>query len=231
MTDPDNPHLLVVDDDSRLRDLLQRYLSANGFRVTTASDAAEARKMIDRFAFDAMVLDVMMPGESGLELAQSLRPQFDFPVLMLTALGEASHRIAGLESGADDYLAKPFEPRELELRLNALLRRGRVTRTPPHREVRMGTCVFDPERGELRRNGKPVKLTSSEAQLLKFFAANAGRAFSRAALKTRLSVALERSVDVQVNRLRRKIEEDPKLPLYLQTVRGVGYVLVPDRVQ
>jgi two-component system, OmpR family, phosphate regulon response regulator OmpR len=231
MTDPNKPHLLVVDDDSRLRDLLQRYLSANGFRVTTASDAVEARKLITSIAFDALVLDVMMPGESGLDLAQSLRPRFDLPVLMLTALGEANHRIAGLESGADDYLAKPFEPRELALRLTSLIRRAHGLRVPAHREVRMGACVFDPERGELRRNGKPVKLTSGESQLLKLFAANAGRSFSRAALKTRLSVALERSVDVQVNRLRRKIEEDPKLPLYLQTVRGVGYVLVPDRVQ
>jgi two-component system, OmpR family, phosphate regulon response regulator OmpR len=231
MNDLNNPHLLVVDDDARLRDLLQRYLSANGFRVTAAADAAEARKLMNSIAFDALVLDVMMPGEDGLDLAQSLRPQFDAPILMLTALGEAASRIAGFESGADDYLAKPFEPRELALRLTSLIRRAHGTRVPPHREVRMGACVFDPERGELRRNGKPVKLTSGEMQLLKFFAANAGRSFSRAALKTRLSVALERSVDVQVNRLRRKIEDDPKLPLYLQTVRGVGYVLVPDRVQ
>ena len=231
MNDPNNPHLLVVDDDARLRDLLQRYLSSNGFRVTTASDAAEARKLMASFAFDALVLDVMMPGESGINLAQSLRPQFDAPILMLTALGEAQDRIAGLESGADDYLPKPFEPRELALRLTSLIRRTHAPRVPPHREVRMGACVFDPERGELRRDGKPVKLTSGEAQLLKLFAANAGRSFSRASLKARLKVALERSVDVQVNRLRRKIEEDPKLPLYLQTVRGVGYVLVPDRVQ
>jgi two-component system phosphate regulon response regulator OmpR len=227
----DNPHLLVVDDDARLRELLQRYLSANGFRVTTAQDAAEARKLIGSLAFDALVLDVMMPGESGLELARALRPDFDIPVLMLTALSEPHDRIAGLETGADDYLPKPFEPRELALRLNALMRRARGPKAPAHREVRMGSCVFDPERGELRRDGRPVKLTSSEAQLLKLFAANAGRSFSRAALKARLSVALERSVDVQVNRLRRKIEDDPKLPLYLQTVRGVGYVLVPDRVE
>jgi two-component system phosphate regulon response regulator OmpR len=227
----DNPHLLVVDDDARLRDLLQRYLSANGFRVTTASDAAEARKLIGAIAFDAMVLDVMMPGESGIDLARTLRPNFDFPVLMLTALGDTGDRIAGLESGADDYLAKPFEPRELALRLTSLLRRAQGPKAPAHREVRLGACTFDTERGELRRNGKPVKLTSGEAQLLKLFASNAGRSFSRASLKARLGVALERSVDVQVNRLRRKIEEDPKLPLYLQTVRGVGYVLVPDRVQ
>jgi two-component system phosphate regulon response regulator OmpR len=226
----DNPHILVVDDDERLRGLLQRYLSANGFRVTAAADAAEARTLIKSIAFDGLILDVMMPGESGLDLAADLRSQSDVPILMLTALGEPPDRIAGLERGADDYLAKPFEPRELSLRVSALIRRARSVRPPPHREVRMGPCVFDPERGELTRAGKRVKLTSSEAQMLKLFAANAGRAFSRAALCARLNIQLERSVDVQVTRLRRKIEEDPKLPLYIQTVRGVGYVLVPDRV-
>jgi two-component system, OmpR family, phosphate regulon response regulator OmpR len=230
MNASDNPHLLVVDDDERLRSLLQRYLSTNGFRVTAAADAAEARALIKSFAFDALVLDVMMPGENGLDLAADLRTQSDMPILMLTALGESQDRIMGLERGADDYLAKPFEPRELMLRLSALLRRTRSAQLPPHREVRMGPCVFDSERGELTRGGKHVKLTGSEAQLLKLFAANAGRSFSRAALCQRLNIALERSVDVQVTRLRRKIEEDPKLPLYIQTVRGVGYVLVPDRV-
>jgi len=230
MNASDNPHLLVVDDDQRLRSLLQRYLSANGFRVTAAADAAEARNLIKSIAFDGMILDVMMPGESGLDLATDLRAQSDLPILMLTALGEPQDRIAGLERGVDDYLPKPFEPRELALRVTSLIRRARSIRPPPHRELRMGECVFDAERGELTRAGKRVKLTSSEAQMLKFFAANAGRSFSRAALCTRLNIQLERSVDVQVTRLRRKIEEDPKLPLYLQTVRGVGYVLVPDRV-
>jgi two-component system phosphate regulon response regulator OmpR len=229
MNASDNPHLLVVDDDQRLRSLLQRYLSANGFRVTAAADAAEARALIKAIAFDGMILDVMMPGESGLDLAADLRERSDLPILMLTALGEPQDRIAGLERGVDDYLPKPFEPRELALRVTALIRRARVMRPPPHREVRMGDCVFDSERGELFRAGKRVKLTSSEAQMLKLFAANAGRSFSRAALCTRLNIQLERSVDVQVTRLRRKIEEDPKLPLYLQTVRGVGYMLVPDR--
>ena len=230
MNASDNPHLLVVDDDQRLRSLLQRYLSANGFRVTAAADAAEARNLIKSIAFDGMILDVMMPGESGLDLATDLRAQSDLPILMLTALGEPQDRIAGLERGVDDYLPKPFEPRELALRVTSLIRRARSIRPPPHRELRMGECVFDAERGELTRAGKRVKLTSSEAQMLKFFAANAGRSFSRAALCTRLNIQLERSVDVQVTRLRRKIEEDPKLPVYLQTVRGVGYVLVPDRV-
>ena len=228
---PDSPHLLVVDDDARLRELLQRYLSANGFRVTAAADATEARTLLKSLAFDALVLDVMMPGENGFDLAGSVRSQSDVPILMLTARGDASDRIHGLERGADDYLPKPFEPRELMLRLGALLRRTRGSGPAPHREVRMGACVFDPERGELRRAGKPVRLTSSEMQLLKLFAGNAGRSFSRTDLCARLGIALERSVDVQVTRLRRKIEEDPKLPLYIQTVRGVGYVLVPDRVE
>jgi two-component system, OmpR family, phosphate regulon response regulator OmpR len=230
MNASDNPHLLVVDDDQRLRSLLQRYLSANGFRVTAAADAAEARTLIRSIAFDGLILDIMMPGESGLDLAADLRAQSDVPILMLTARGEPEDRITGLERGADDYLGKPFEPRELMLRLTALIRRARNAQPPPHREIHMGQCIFDSERGELRRAGKRVRLTSSEAQLLKLFAANAGRPFSRASLCTRLNIQLERSVDVQVTRLRRKIEEDPKLPLYIQTIRGIGYVLVPDRV-
>ena len=231
MNAPDNPHLLVVDDDQRLRSLLQRYLSANGFRVTAAADAAEARQLIRSIAFDGLILDVMMPGENGLDLAADLRAKGDVPILMLTARGEPEDRIAGLERGVDDYLGKPFEPRELMLRLSALIRRAHSNQAPPHREVRMGRCIFDPERGELKRGNKRVKLTGSEAQMLKLFAANAGRQFSRAALCTRLNIQLERTIDVQITRLRRKIEEDPKLPLYLQTVRGIGYVLVPDRVR
>jgi two-component system, OmpR family, phosphate regulon response regulator OmpR len=231
MNASDNPHLLVVDDDQRLRGLLQRYLSANGFRVTAAADAAEARTLIKSLAFDGLILDIMMPGENGLDLAADLRVNCDVPILMLTARGEPEDRIAGLERGVDDYLGKPFEPRELMLRLSALIRRARSHQPPPHREVRMGRCVFDPERAELKRGDKRVKLTGAEAQMLKLFAANAGRPFSREALCTRLNIPLERTVDVQVTRLRRKIEEDPKLPLYLQTVRGIGYVLVPDRVR
>jgi two-component system, OmpR family, phosphate regulon response regulator OmpR len=223
-------HLLVVDDDERLRELLQRYLSSNGFRVSVAPDAAGARGLMKSMAFDMLILDVMMPGESGLELAQSIRAQSQVPILMLTARGETEDRIAGLEHGADDYLPKPFEPRELLLRVSALLRRAAPPARSAHAEVRLGDCVFDPQRAQLRRKGKPVKLTSSEAALLQLFAANAGRSFSRSDLCSRLGVTLERSIDVQVTRLRRKIEEDPKLPLYLQTVRGIGYVLVPDNV-
>ncbi|HXC54858.1 MAG TPA: response regulator [Rhizomicrobium sp.] len=225
----EDPHLLVVDDE-RLRSLLQRYLTSNGYRVTAAADAAGARALMKSFAFDLLVLDVMMPGETGFELTKAVRAHSRVPILMLTARGEAEDRITGLELGADDYLPKPFEPRELVLRVSALLRRAAPPAQSAHGEVRMGEALYDPERGQLRRGGKPVHLTSSEAALLKLFAANAGRSFSRSDLCTRLGVALERSIDVQVTRLRRKIEEDPKLPLYLQTVRGVGYVLVPDRV-
>jgi two-component system phosphate regulon response regulator OmpR len=223
-------HLLVVDDDERLRALLQRYLTGNGFRVTAASSASDAHALMKSIAFDLIIADVMMPGESGLELTRTVRAQSQVPILMLTARGEPQDRIAGLELGADDYLPKPFEPRELLLRVGALLRRAVPPSRSAHAEVCMGDAVFDPERAQLRRKGKPVHLTSSEAALLQLFAANAGRAFSRSDLCTRLGVSLERSIDVQVTRLRRKIEEDPKLPLYLQTVRGVGYVLVPDRV-
>jgi two-component system phosphate regulon response regulator OmpR len=226
----EDPHLLVVDDDERLRGLLHRYLTSNGYRVTAAADAADARALMKSIAFDLLVLDVMMPGESGFDLTKSLRTHSQVPILILTAKGEAEDRIAGLELGADDYLPKPFEPRELLLRVGALLRRATPPARSAHTEVRMGDAVYDPERGQLRRKGKPVHLTSSEAALLQLFAANAGRSFSRSDLCTRLGVSLERSIDVQVTRLRRKIEEDPKLPLYLQTVRGVGYVLVPDRV-
>ncbi len=225
-----DPHLLVVDDDERLRDLLQRFLSSNGYRVSAAADAADARALMKSIAFDLLIVDVMMPGESGLDLTRAIRSHSQMPILMLTARGETDDRIAGLELGADDYLSKPFEPRELVLRVNALLRRAAPPKQTAHGEVKMGDAVFDPQRAQLRRKGKPVKLTSSEAALLQLFAANAGRAFSRSDLCTRLGVALERSIDVQVTRLRRKIEEDPKLPLYLQTVRGLGYVLVPDSV-
>jgi two-component system phosphate regulon response regulator OmpR len=225
----DDPHLLVVDDDERLRALLQRYLSANGYRVSAASGAGDARHLMKSMAFDLLILDVMMPGESGLDLTRSVRAQSQIPILMLTARGDPADRIAGLELGADDYLPKPFEPRELLLRVGSLLRRVVPPEQPSTGPVRMGEAVFDPDGMRLTRGGKPVKLTGAEAALLQLFAAHAGRPFSRLDLCKKLGVSLERSIDVQVTRLRRKIEEDPKLPLYLQTVRGVGYVLVPDR--
>ena len=224
-----DPHLLVVDDDERLRALLQRYLATNGYRVSAAAGAAPARELLANMEFDLVILDVMMPGESGLDFAKSLRQTSAIPILMLTARGEPADRIAGLEQGADDYLPKPFEPRELLLRVNNLLRRATPPPAPSAQPVKMGEALFDPEGGRLTVAGKPVKLTSAEVALLQLFTAHAGRPFSRADLCKRLNVALERSIDVQVTRLRRKIEEDPKLPLYLQTVRGIGYMLVPDR--
>jgi len=225
----DDPHLLVVDDDAKLRTLLQRYLSSNGFRVSAAADAEEARALMKSMAFDLLILDVMMPGENGLDLTRAIRANSQTPILILTARGGSEDRITGLENGADDYLPKPFEPRELLLRVNSLLRRAAPTESPAAGPVRMGEALFDPSTSRLVRAGKPVKLTGAEAALLQLFATHAGRPFSRSELCKRLNVALERSIDVQVTRLRRKIEEDPKLPLYLQTVRGVGYMLVPDR--
>lgn len=222
------PHILVVDDDERIRTLLQRFLSQNGFRVTAANDAADARAKMQGLDFDLLVLDVMMPGEDGVAFARSLRGASQVPILMLTARSELNNRLEGLEAGVDDYVTKPFEPRELVLRIRSILRRAR----PPEGEIAellMGPCRFDPLRGELTRNGKPVRLTTSEAALLKLFARHPGKPLSRTDLTELSGASLERSVDVQINRLRRKIETDPKMPVYLQTVRGVGYALVPDR--
>lgn len=230
----DLPHILVVDDDRRLRDLLRRFLSESGFVVSTAADASEARAQLAGMCFDALVVDVMMPGESGLELTRSLRTNSATPVLMLTAHGDPADRIAGLESGADDYLAKPFEPRELVLRLRSILRRT-VAALPAQTitlatvgSVRMGNSVFDIARQELRTNGEPIHLTTAEAQLLTALASHAGQAFTREDLADATGMTGNtRTVDVQVTRLRKKIEDDPRQPRYLQTVRGTGYVLRP----
>ena len=226
------PHILVVDDDARLRELLSRFLGENGFRVTTAKDAADARAKLAGLSFDALVLDVMMPGESGLDLTRSLRAGSDVPVLLLTALGEIENRIDGLAGGADDYLVKPFEPRELVLRLGAILRRARAGQppaAPAPTTVALGEYVFDLAREELTKRGRPVRLTGAEISLLKVFAENPGRALSRDELIRRSRIGgNDRTVDVQVTRLRRKIEHDPRLPRYLQTVRGEGYMLRPD---
>ena len=222
------PHILVVDDDRRLRELLHKYLSENGFRVTTAENAASARAKLLSLAFDLIVLDVMMPGENGLDLTAALRPQSGVPILLLTARGEAEDRIEGLERGADDYLAKPFEPRELVLRIRTILSRI-VPPVEAPGTIRLGECSFDIERLELRRGEGRIRLTSTEASLLKTLALNSGLPLSREALRRdSAECANNRSVDVQVTRLRRKIEPDPKLPRYLQTVRGKGYVLRPD---
>jgi two-component system, OmpR family, phosphate regulon response regulator OmpR len=220
------PHLLVVDDDGRLRELLRRYLSDSGFRVTTAADVKEARSNLASFAFDLVVLDVMMPGESGLELTRALRSEGQVPVLLLTAMAEPEDRINGLEQGADDYLSKPFEPRELVLRIRNLLQRLPAPDTGS-RDIRFGGCRFDVVRGELYRGGDIVHLTAAEAGLLSLLAQKMGEAVSREELSLSLSGNV-RNVDVQMTRLRRKIERDPRFPRYLQTVRGTGYTLKPD---
>ena len=225
----ERPHILVVDDDNRLRELLRKFLSESGFRVTTAADAAEARSHMGHITFDLLILDVMMPGESGMELAGALRRRSAVPILMLTAMGEPEDRIAGLELGADDYLPKPFEPRELVARIRSVLRR--VPREPePAGEVLFGAFRLDLDRAELSRDGDAVKLTETEGRLLVILARQAGRTFSREELRVELGggESVSRTIDVQVTRLRRKIEPDPRIPRYLQTVRGAGYVLRPD---
>ena len=226
MSNESEPHLLVVDDDTRLRDLLRRYLSDNGFRVTTAADVEDARSNLASFAFDLVVLDVMMPGESGLELTRDLRRGGRVPVLLLTAMAEPEDRVNGLEQGADDYLSKPFEPRELVLRIRNLLQR-RPAAAPGGRDLRFGGYRFDLTRSELYRGGDLVHLTAAESGLLSVLAESVGQALSREELSLSVSGNV-RNVDVQMTRLRRKIERDARFPRYLQTVRGTGYVLKPD---
>ncbi|GHG83385.1 response regulator [Pseudodonghicola xiamenensis] len=229
-----DPHLLIVDDDERIRDLLKKFLQRNGFLVTGARDAAQARRLLQGLEFDLIVLDVMMPGEDGLSLTRSLRDSMDTPILLLTARGETSDRIAGLEAGADDYLAKPFEPKELLLRINAILRR--MPETPSEQTVPkilyLGPIRYDISRGEMWQGEDLVRLTATESQLMRIFSAQPGEPISRVKLVEDLGrdrgQAQERAVDVQITRLRRKIEPDPKQPRYLQTVRGAGYMLAPD---
>jgi two-component system phosphate regulon response regulator OmpR len=222
------PHLLVIDDDQRLRDLLRRYLAGEGFRVTLAADAEEARSKMDSMVFDLLVLDIMLPGSSGLEMTQSLRESDGVPILLLSAKGEPDDRIAGLAAGADDYLAKPFEPRELVLRINAILRRSRRPADKSGGSVIFGAFAFDLAREELTRESAFIYLTEAETLLLAELARNAGNAVSREVLAQNSTAGTVRSVDVQMTRLRRKIEDDPRFPRYLQTVRGTGYVLLPD---
>jgi two-component system phosphate regulon response regulator OmpR len=222
----DAPHLLVVDDDRRIRDLLSRFLHSEGYRVTTAETASAARGKLDGFDFDLLVLDVMMPGETGFDLAKAIRVSSAVPILMLTARSEAESRILGLELGADDYLAKPFEPRELSLRIANILKRARLRPVPPVESVRFGDFVFHLASGELCRGERPVRLTDRECEMLRALAAEPGATVSRLTLAGKGSSSNERTVDVQVNRLRRKIEADPANPHFLRTVRGLGYRLV-----
>jgi two-component system phosphate regulon response regulator OmpR len=226
-------HLLVVDDDERIRGLLQKFLIRSGFLVSVGRDAAQARRLLAGLEFDLIVLDVMMPGEDGISLTQELRKRLTTPILLLTAKGEVANRIEGFEAGADDYLVKPFEPKELLLRINAILRRVPQARAadPAPKVLHLGGVRYDMDRGELWRGEALVRMTPTEAALMRLFAAAPGEPMSREKLVAELGredVAQERAVDVQITRLRRKIEDDAKAPRYLQTVRGEGYMLAPD---
>ena len=227
-------HLLIVDDDERIRRLLQTFLIRQGFLVSTARDAAHARRLQQGLAFDMLVLDVMMPGEDGVSLTRSLRETSQTPIVLLTAKGEADERIVGLEAGADDYISKPFEPKELLLRINAILRRipePSLSETAP-KVLHLGAVRYEVDRGELWRGDTLIRLTATEAQMMQRFASSPGEPVSRLQLVEDLGRddgrAQERAVDVQITRLRRKIETDSKQPRYLQTVRGAGYMLTAD---
>ncbi|MEO1544419.1 MAG: response regulator transcription factor [Pseudomonadota bacterium] len=223
----DAPHVLIVDDDQKIRDLLARYLGSNGFRVTTAADVSAARAAMRGLSFDLVLLDWMMPGVTGIELARELKATQSVPICMLTARSDTDDRIEGLEAGVDDYVAKPFEPRELLLRLRNILKRG-DTPGGSGQEIKLGGLTFQIERGELRSENETVKLTERERDLLRLFATRIGNPIPRHELATDDNTGNERAIDVQINRLRRKIESDPSNPVYLQTVRGKGYVLYAD---
>ena len=222
------PHLLLVDDDDRIRELLKRYLSQAGARVSAAHDAASARSLLASMDFDLLILDVMMPVEDGFSLAESVRKTSRVPIVLLTARGMPEDRIRGLSIGADDYVPKPFEPAELALRINAILRRTIAARGETPELVTFGPFTFNSARGELSRDNAAVRLTEAEVALLRILAARPGEVVSREDLAKRTGAGLERSVDVQVTRLRRKVEADPRAPVFLQTVRGVGYRLAAD---
>lgn len=224
------PHLLVVDDDNRIRTLISRFLAENGFRVTIAASAAEARKKLAIIDFDLLVLDVMMPGESGMDFAADLRRTSAVPILMLTARSETESRIRGLEIGADDYLSKPFDPRELLLRIANILKRGGPAQPKAKTaEIRFGPYVWNVDRDELRRDDEVVRLTDSELRLMRMFAERPGETIPRHEIVQGESALGDRTADVQINRLRRKIETDPANPLHLVTVRGQGYRLKTDQ--
>lgn len=227
-------HLLIVDDDQRIRELLQKYLMRNGFMVSIARDAAQAKRLLKGLAFDLIVLDIMMPEQDGLSLTRELRETIDTPILLLTARNEVEDRISGLEAGADDYLPKPFEPKELLLRIHAILRRMPEV-APPEDSPKMlslGATRYDVQKGELWEGDTQIRLTSTELELMRIFSKNIGQALSRMELVTQMGRedgnSQDRAIDVQITRLRKKIETNPKEPRYLQTVRGSGYMLACD---
>ncbi|MGR9275951.1 response regulator [Rhizobium leguminosarum] len=224
----DAAHLLVVDDDSRIRALLNRYLAENGFRVTVAADGAEAQRKLAGLDFDLIIMDVMMPGESGIDVTRGLRAIKNVPIIMLTALAESGNRIEGLEAGADDYLSKPFDPRELVLRINNILRRNAGGEGPKIEQVMFGPYTFSLTRKELKKASEVIRLTDREQEIMLLFARRPGDTIPRHELIGNDTEVGERTIDVQINRLRRKIEDDPANPVWLQTVRGIGYRLSID---
>ena len=226
----DKAHILVVDDDTRLRSLLQRFLRENDFYVSVAKDAAEARERLSEYKFDLLIVDIMMPNESGLEFLSKLREENDVPVILLTAMGETSDRIAGLESGADDYLPKPFEPKELVLRIKSILKRAPKAATQAVEILNLGLCIYNLSTKELTsKQGQVIHITPVEQSLLSVLGQKYGQVFSREKLAEILGAGQSpRSIDVQITRLRKKIEKDSKNPRFLQTVRGKGYMLLPE---
>lgn len=223
-------HILVVDDDTRLRSLLQRFLRENGFLVSTAKGAAEAREAMRAYQFDLLIVDIMMPEETGLEFLSSLRQESSVPVIMLTAMGDTEDRITGLENGADDYLPKPFEPKELVLRIKSILKRAPKEKTEISEKLNLGQCIYDMQQKELlTKQGQIIHITPVEQALLNVLGAKSGQIFTREKLAEILGAGQSpRSIDVQITRLRKKIERDSKNPRYLQTVRGKGYMLLPE---
>ena len=228
--DKDIAHILVVDDDTRLRSLLQRFLRENGFLVSVAKNAAEARERLKSYVFNLLIVDIMMPNESGLEFLAKLREDNDVPVILLTAMGDTADRIAGLETGADDYLPKPFEPKELVLRIKSILKRTPKKTLAKQERLDLGLCVYDIASKELlTKQGQVIHITPVEQSLLSILGQRFGQVFSREKLAEMLGAGQSpRSIDVQITRLRKKIEKDSKNPRYLQTVRGKGYMLLPS---
>lgn len=226
----DCPHILVIDDDTRLRSLLQRYLQENGFAVSGAKDAENARMFLQQYQFNLLIVDVMMPGESGIEFLQKLRRDNNVPAIVLTAMGDTADRIAGLEAGADDYLPKPFEPKELVLRINNILRRVPADKAQAKQLLSIGAFSYDLDKKELvDENGEIVHITPVEQSILNILGAKSGQIFTRERLAELLGAGQNsRSIDVQITRLRKKIETDSKNPRYLQTVRGKGYMLLTE---
>lgn len=223
-------HILVVDDDTRLRNLLRRFLQEQNFATSVAKDAAEARMFIDEYKFDLLIVDVMMPNESGIEFLTALRKENNVPVIMLTAMGEPDDRISGLEAGADDYLPKPFEPKELVLRIKNILKRAPKNTENKDLPLNLGLCLYDAVKKELtNKQGEIIHITPVEQMLLNVLSQKPGQIFTREKLAEILGAGQSpRSIDVQITRLRKKIEKDSKNPRYLQTIRGKGYMLLPE---